>query len=391
MSLYSGYSFFICLFISLLPAIYLGVQERNIRPYRSFLSIVFIALVGINNPFNLFLLICYIILAVLVIKSYLNYEQQVKNGFVYYLALFLALLPLVINKFGPLFSWNLISFIGISYITFRVLQVIIEIHDGLIKEIGTLELIEFFAFFPCLSSGPIDRSRRFLADNSRIWTRDEYIELLESGLYKIIKGIFYKIVCGEISYYVLQTYLAEKYTFCGLVAYAYLYGAFLFFDFAGYSLMAIGTSYILGIKTPDNFNSPFVSVDLKDFWNRWHITLSHWFRDFIFSRFVMKSMKKKWFSNKLVMAASGLIINMLIMGAWHGIRAEYIAYGLYHGIGLALLEVYQNKSKFYKRHKTETWYTALSWFVNINFIMFGFLLFSGHMNKIFRIVLKMVV
>lgn len=78
-----------------------------------------------------------------------------------------------------------------------------------------------------------------------------------------------------------------------MLFYGYSYGFYMFFDFAGYSLMAIGTSYILGIKTPENFNKPFISKDIKEFWDRWHITLSHWFRDFVFSRFCNEMYKEK--------------------------------------------------------------------------------------------------
>lgn len=155
----------------------------------------------------------------------------------------------------------------------------------------------------------------------------------------------------------------------------------MFFDFAGYSLMAIGTSYILGIKTPENFNKPFISKDIKEFWDRWHITLSHWFRDFVFSRFVMKCIKKKWFSTKLQRASVGFIVNMLIMGVWHGITPYYILYGLYHGILLAVTETYQKKSKFYKKNKKKKWYQVLSWFITINLVMFGFLIFSGRFTE----------
>ena len=130
---------------------------------------------------------------------------------------------------------------------------------------------------------------------------------------------------------------------------------YLFFDFAGYSSMAVGTSYLLGIRTPDNFNRPFLSIDMKDFWNRWHITLSSWFRDFIFTRFMVDSARKKRFKSRLNGAAAGLILNMTIMGIWHGLEPHYIIYGVYHGLILAVTEIYQKKSKFYRNHKDKGW------------------------------------
>lgn len=155
----------------------------------------------------------------------------------------------------------------------------------------------------------------------------------------------------------------------------------MFFDFAGYSLMAVGASYFLGIRTPDNFNKPFISKDIKEFWDRWHITLSHWFRDFIFSRFMMKAIKKKWFKTRLRGAAAGFLVNMIIMGAWHGLTPSYLTYGLYHGALLAVTEVYQKKSRFYKTNKKKKWFQFFSWFVTFQMVMFGFLIFSGRLMK----------
>ena len=144
---------------------------------------------------------------------------------------------------------------------------------------------------------------------------------------------------------------------------------------------------MLGIKTPDNFNKPFLSVDIKDFWNRWHITLSSWFRDFIFTRFMVDSARKKRFLNRLIGASVGLVLDMLIMGVWHGMEGHYILYGLYHGILLAVVEVYQKKSKFYKKYRNNKCYMVCSWFINLNIVMLGFLIFSGYLTEVWDIIL----
>lgn len=268
------------------------------------------------------------------------------------------------------------QFIGISYLTFRVVQIIIEIYDGVIESVSVTEFTGFLIFFPTFSCGPIDRSRRFESDFTKTYKRSEYLELFGIGLEKMIWGLLYKFVLAELGYKLMM--LVTEPTLLNEIAYAYTYGIYMFFDFAGYSLMAVGTGYMLGIKVPDNFNKPFLSKDMKDFWARWHITLSEWFRDFIFTRFVMASMKKKRFPTRLTTASVGFIINMLVMGVWHGLGTCYILYGLYHGVLLALTEIYQKKSKFYKRNKKKKWYGVLSWAVTMNLVMFGFLIFSGH-------------
>ena len=95
----------------------------------------------------------------------------------------------------------------------------------------------------------------------------------------------------------------------------------LFFDFAGYSMFALAISNLMGIHSPINFNKPFLSRDLKEFWNRWHMSLSFWFRDFVFMRMVMVLTRKKVFKNRNVTSSVAYILNMLIMGFWHGVTS----------------------------------------------------------------------
>lgn len=391
MSFFSGYEFFVYLIILLIPAIILGIKEKSMSFYRLILSILFIWMIYKNSISQLFYLILYIIVATYLVKIYTFLRKKFgRNKYIYGHAIAIALIPLILYKAFSIYGINIFGFLGISYICFRVIQVIIEIYDGVITDINEYQFISFLIFFPSISSGPIDRSRRFNSDDEKIWKKDEYIELLGSGIYKLVLGLFYKLVCSSIFYYLLQTYFASKYGVIYIVGYAYIYGLYLFFDFAGYSLMAVGTSYILGIKMPDNFNKPFLSVDIKDFWNRWHISLSTWFRDFVFTRFIIDSTRKKRFNSRLTTAAIGLIINMTIMGIWHGTEKHYILYGIYHGIILALVEIYQKKSKFYKENKSKKWYICLSWFINLNVVMFGFLIFSGHISNIVRAFLNSI-
>lgn len=389
MSFFSGYTFFVYLFVLLLPAAVLGMLGKSLRWYRVFLSLVFIYAVYKDTPKQLLYLCCYVLGATYLVKIYAFLQQKYgRNKYIYGHAVFFALLPLLVYKVSGVFGYNFFGFLGISYICFRVIQVVIETYDGVIREVGEYQFIEFLLFFPSLSSGPIDRSRRFSEDNGKIWTKEEYRELLGDGLYKIVLGMFYKIVCSDIFYQLLQNVFVGRYRLLYAIGYAYVYGLYLFFDFAGYSSMAVGTSYILGIRMPDNFNKPFLSIDIKDFWNRWHITLSLWFRDFVFTRFIIDSARKKRFKNRLAGACVGLILNMFIMGMWHGLERHYIIYGLYHGVILAFTEVYQKKSKFYQKHKEDKWFICMSWGINLNIVMFGFLIFSGYAGETFRVVLN---
>lgn len=382
MSFYDGFPFFLCLAMILLPAVILGIMEKPLRYYQLCASILVISLVLHKNPTEFLNLILFYILSVIVVKGYLVIRRKYgRVEILYYLAVLLGLLPLILCKVAPLFHVSWLGFLGISYLTFRSVQVIIEIYDGVIQEVPFVEFTAFLLFFPSFSSGPIDRSRRFHEDWDKVLERKEYVSLLGDGVFKILLGMVYKIVIAA-TVYRWMAFLGSGNVWYLNLGYAYTYGIYLFFDFAGYSLMAAGTAYILGVRLPDNFKAPFVSKDLKEFWDRWHITLSHWFRDFIFTRFIMKCVKKKWFHTRLQRASVGFIINMGIMGVWHGLTPSYIVYGLYHGVILALTEIYQKKSKFYKKHKKKKWYQAASWFVTMQIVFFGFFIFSGRFFEV---------
>lgn len=379
MSFFEHWQFFVCLILLLIPAVILGILEKTLKHYAFAVSLFFLICIFGQEPMQMLYLVIFFFLEWGIVKGFLlAYKKNGRQERTYNLAVILSILPLVISKLQTFMHLNVFCFIGISYITFKIVQMIIEIYDGVIEHIGFYEYSAFLLFFPTFSSGPIDRSRRFAGDFNRTLNREAYLQLCTSGIIKLLGGYIYKVIIAG-RFYTLLGYCKEDFRFISEAKYAYLYGLYLFFDFAGYSLMAVGTSYILGIETPDNFKRPFLSKDLKDFWDRWHISLSHWFRDFIFTRFVMKCKKKKWFQSKLQRANVGFIVNMGIMGVWHGLDLSYIIYGLYHGILLALTETYQKKSQFYKKNKDKRWYLVISWFITMQIYIFGFYIFSGRL------------
>ena len=383
MNYFEGNEFFLLLFVVLLIGFVVNFFEKRKDYYILALSLLFAgAIYGKSRAMIVYLL------AFIVYQYFLVFlAQRIEAKWLKPLV-FLSILPLVINKVFALTSLHLLAFIGISYMSFKTIQIMLEISDGLIKEkISAKDYLQFLLFFPTVSAGPIDRSRRFLKEINEVMPRKEYLELAGDGVYRIVLGLLYKIV---LSTYVYQMLLALNNTDIVVysIKYMYLYTLYLFFDFAGYSLMAVGSSNILGIQTPMNFNKPFLSVDIKDFWTRWHITLSTWLRDFVFSRVLMQVIRKKWFKNRLHNATYAYIINMLVMGFWHGLSVSYIVYGFYHGVLMAGFEVYQKKSNFYKKNKNKNWYKLLSWFVTMNLVMIGFFIFSGEPYKILLTILK---
>lgn len=377
MDYFEGLSFFMTLGFILIIAFIMNVFQKSTYYLSLVFSTLMVYFVFAENPMHLGSIIGYVLVGYILMHLSVKFKEHKKTMI---LMIFLAGLPLVLVKVLAVFKITGLGFLGISYMTFKLIQIIIEIYDGLIeKPMGPLDYVHFLLFFPALSSGPIDRSRRFLEDWKKQRTKDEYLELAGTGIFRLVLGLFYKLVISGMVFQQMTSIRYKDFSF--FVIYMYLYTAYLFFDFAGYSLMAVGASNILGIETPMNFNIPFISVDIKDFWNRWHITLSTWLRDFVFSRIVMRFMRKKIFKKRLTTAMVAYMINMTFMGFWHGITLNYIAYGFYHGILMAAFEWYQKKSKFYKKNKNKTWYKVISWIITMHLVMFGFLIFSGKMSE----------
>ena len=383
MNYFEGNEFFLLLFVVLLIGFVVNFFEKRKDYYILVLSLLFAGAIYGKSRAMVVYLISFVIYQYFLVFIAQRIETKRLKPLV-----FLSIFPLVINKIFALTSLHLLAFIGISYMSFKTIQIMLEISDGLIKEkISIKDYLQFLLFFPTVSAGPIDRSRRFLKEINEVMPRKEYLELAGDGVYRIVLGLLYKVVLSTYVYQMLLA-LSNTGTVVYSIKYMYLYTLYLFFDFAGYSLMAVGSSNVLGIQTPMNFNKPFLSVDIKDFWTRWHITLSTWLRDFVFSRVLMQVIRKKWFKNRLHNATYAYMVNMLVMGFWHGLSVSYIIYGFYHGVLMAGFEVYQKKSNFYKKNKNKNWYKLLSWFVTMNLVMVGFFIFSGEPYKILLTILK---
>lgn len=378
---YSEFYYFYIMSIVLIPCIVLGMLQKEIKWYGLILTIFMLYLIFCDSIKQLQFLIVFFFLQLMLVKGYDLYRGVLNKRWHLWIMVAISIIPLLVTKFTGVFMNKEVGFLGISYLTFKCVQTLVQIYDGNIKGLNILEYAYFILFFPTISSGPIDRSIRFIEQINTVPSRKEYLEYLGNGLWKIVMGIAYKfLIASYINNMWLSKIPLNQHSFINTIKYMYLYSFYLFFDFAGYSLMAIGVSYILAVKTPDNFNLPFISKDIKDFWNRWHMSLSFWFRDFIFSRFVMAALKKKWFKNKYTAAYIGYMLTMLTMGFWHGIQLHYIAYGAYHGLLLVATEFFQRTS-FHLKFKRKPLFRLLSTVLTFNFICFGFLIFSGYLFK----------
>lgn len=385
MDFYTSFVFFGLAFILTLPAVALGLAEKPLRHWTLVSSLVMVLSYSMWHLAEGLWMAITIAWFVELSRTHLWFRHKYggadRQGAAWErkVAVVLALVPLAVIKVGGVLHWavpgvGIIGFLGVSYVTFRLVQVIVETSDGLINELPVMPTLSFLIFFPTLSSGPVDRSRRFAVDAATTWSRAEYVQLLKTSIRRFVLGFAYKFVGASLCSAWLSTLPAGP-----SPAAMYAYGGELFFDFAGYSLMAVGLSMVFGVRTPMNFRLPFVSESIKDFWNRWHITLSFWLRDYVYTRLLMTLMKRTKLGNDLANWVA-LLVNMLVMGFWHGLEAQYILYGAFHGVLMVGNEVWEKKFPWHERWHGRTWYRLLGIVVTAHLVLFSFLIFSGRLT-----------
>lgn len=384
MTPYATYSYFGFLLCTALPAIGLGLRGRLNRWAIFVLSLVMLGMqygllldVGSSGALPFWELLGYGLYETGLAFALLRAKQRGASAWTFRAAVGLSLLPLAVVKVvGLAWPGYAIGFLGISYLTFRSLDLIFSIQDGLVREIEWRDLLLYLFFFPTAASGPVDRYRRFRKDLEQVRTPEQYGQDMRDGIHRIMLGFLYKFILA----YVIKQYWMDRSvapTLLATLSYMYAYSFYLFFDFAGYSHFAIGVSYLFGIRTPENFDRPFLARNIRDFWNRWHISLSFWFRDHVYMRFVMWATRRKLLADKHRIGHLGFLLSMGLMGVWHGLQPHYIVYGLYHA---GLLIAYDAFSRWNRQHpilREGPLSHGLSILATFQVVCFGLLIFSG--------------
>ena len=233
------------------------------------------------------------------------------------------------------YSFNLVAPLGLSYFTFASLSYTIDVYRRRIEPLDRIIDYAFFvSFFPQLVAGPIVRAKDFIPQIRRPLTVTR--EMLGTGVYFIVCGLFKKVVIGDyISINFVDRIFDNPALYSGLENLVGLYGYALqiYCDFSGYSDMAIGIALLLGFHFNINFDSPYKSASITEFWRRWHISLSSWLKDYLY---ISLGGNRKGKIRQYI----NLILTMFLGGLWHGASWNFVLWGLLHGVALALHKVW---------------------------------------------------
>jgi alginate O-acetyltransferase complex protein AlgI len=271
----------------------------------------------------------------------------------------------------PNWSWTLP--LGISFYTFQSLSYTIDIYRRDAQATSSiLAYLGAVSFFPTTLAGPITRPSALIPQLER---KDMTVTAADSG------KAFFLIGLGLVKKLLIADYLADNlvnrifdlpklYSGFEVLTGVYAYALQLYYDFSGYTDIAIGSALLLGLKLPANFNMPYAAESIADFWRRWHISLSSWLRDYLY--FSLPGLRSKY----KIFTYTNLVITMLLGGLWHGANTTFVIWGLLHGVGLAVtraVQVYRGNPK----PLTSPWARIGRIFVTVHFVCFAWIFFRA--------------
>ena len=255
--------------------------------------------------------------------------------------------------------------VGISFYTFQSMAYTIDVYRGNIKpERNLLVFASYVAFFPQLVAGPIERASNLIPQFYQQFMVN--YDRIISGLRQILWGAFKKVVIADrLSVYVNAVYNnITDHTGLTLIIATVFFAFQIYCDFSGYSDIAIGTARIMGFDLMDNFRQPYFSRSVREFWRRWHISLSTWFRDYVY---IPLGGNRVRFSRNL----SNLMIVFVVSGLWHGANWTFLIWGTLHGLYIVMEVVIGRYVHFKRRVLTDGMATVLTFvFVTVAWIFF---------------------
>ena len=330
---------FILFFLPITLGLYYLLPRKFKNIFLLLGSIVFYAWGGVSYTIVLLLSILVNFLVVLQLeRSVINKKKWLKAGLIFNVVVILIFKYLDffienINGIGLFFSINYSSIskaniilpIGISFFTFQQMSLLWDVYrNPSTEKVSFLNTALYISFFPQLIAGPIIRYDDII---NQLKNRVETIDLMNSGIQRFVLGLFKKIIlantCASIADSIMDNNINDISTplaWLGIVSYTFQ----IYYDFSGYSDMAIGLGRMFGFRILENFNFPYISQSIKEFWRRWHISLSTWFRDYVYIPLGgnKDGLSKTYFN---------LLIVFLLTGFWHGATWSFVFWGIFHG------------------------------------------------------------
>jgi len=276
-------------------------------------------------------------------------------------------------------SFQFVFLVGVSYFSFKMIHFLVDSYRTRIENLSLLQYLNFVFFFVPFISGPINRYNNFSLQEVSSSRAD-----WKAGLERIVHGLFKKFVLAQILFpYILgnQGTQLDNLSLSGLILGLYSYAFYFYFDFAGYSDLAIGTARLMGIGLPENFNNPFLKRNIRELWTNWHMSLTNWLVDYIYWPIVRGLRNQEFFRrHPIALSNIGMVITFIICGMWHGQAPHFIIWGAYHGVGIAILTIYQRQKRKVKNAILQSYFHsgishALGIFLTFNFFVFGLSLF----------------
>ena len=220
--------------------------------------------------------------------------------------------------------------IGLSYVTFQLIAYLVDVWKGNTPaEKNFVSFSAYLLFFPKLVSGPITRYKPFVVQMEQL---NPSMDDVAAGFRRLLSGFIKRtVIANQLALMANAVFnqptanVEPKFAWLGLAAYTLQ----IFFDFSGYTDMALGLGLMIGIRLPENFNFPYIAQSVSDFWRRWHITLSTWFREYVF--YPLERKRFKWMGQQV-----NILIVFLLTGLWHGFNPTFMVWGMIHGIALAV-------------------------------------------------------
>jgi alginate O-acetyltransferase complex protein AlgI len=254
--------------------------------------------------------------------------------------------------------------LGVSFFTLTQIMYLVDTYQGLNSPNSIFDHATLVSLFPYVSSGPLVQSRAIISQFRTFSTSEDRLEMACRGLLIFVLGLAKKVILADSFAHIADAGFGSGRHFSMAEAWIFSlsYTFQIYFDFSGYSDMAVGAAWMLGITIPKNFNAPYISKSISEFWQRWHISLSNFITNYLFTP-ILRSMGKATLKTSVV----AVMLAMAIAGLWHGPAWTFVIFGVLHGVALAGNQVWKKK-----KMKMPDW---LGWlltfaFVNVAFIFF---------------------